>query len=118
MRAILIDWLVDIHWKFKLVPDTLYLTVNLIDRFIERKPVSREKLQLVGSAAMYIASKYEEIYPPELGDFVFSGDNSYTKQEILSMEGEIVDSIGFELAYSSPFRFLERYSSLNDSTQE
>jgi len=80
MRGILIDWLVNVHLKFKLLPDTLYIAVNLIDRFIERKHVVREELQLVGSSAMFIASKYEEIYPPELNDFVFICDNLYTKE--------------------------------------
>lgn len=80
MRGILIDWLVNVHLKFKLLPDTLYIAVNLIDRFIDRKHVSREELQLVGSSAMFIASKYEEIYPPELNDFVFICDNLYTKE--------------------------------------
>jgi len=86
MRGILIDWLVNVHLKFKLLPDTLYIAVNLIDRFIERKHVLREELQLVGSSAMFIASKYEEIYPPELNDFVFICDNLYTKEQILDME--------------------------------
>ena len=86
MRGILIDWLVNVHLKFKLLPDTLYIAVNLIDRFIERKHVLREELQLVGSSAMFIASKYEEIYPPELNDFVFNCDNLYTKEQILDME--------------------------------
>ena len=80
MRGILIDWLVNVHLKFKLLPDTLYIAVNLIDRVIERKHVVREELQLVGSSAMFIASKYEEIYPPELNDFVFICDNLYTKE--------------------------------------
>ena len=66
MRAILIDWLVEVHLKFKLVPETLYLTVNLIDRYLEKVEVMREKLQLIGVTAMLIASKYEEIYAPEV----------------------------------------------------
>ena len=66
MRAILIDWLVEVHLKFKLYPETLYLTINLIDRFLEKKLVLRSKLQLVGVTAMLLASKYEEIYAPEV----------------------------------------------------
>ncbi len=66
MRAILIDWLVEVHLKFKLVPETLYLTVSLIDRYLEKVEVHWEKLQLVGVTAMLIASKYEEIYAPEV----------------------------------------------------
>ncbi len=66
MWAILIDWLVEVHLKFKLVPETLYLTVNLIDRYLERVEVMWDRLQLVGVTAMLIASKYEEIYAPEV----------------------------------------------------
>ncbi len=58
MRAILIDWLVDVHLKFKLLPETLYLTVNMIDRYLDKEVISRRKLQLVGIASMLIASKY------------------------------------------------------------
>lgn len=79
MRAILIDWLVEVHLKFKLVPETLYLTVNLIDRYLEKASVMREKLQLVGVTAMLIASKYEEIYAPEVQDFVYITDKAYSK---------------------------------------
>ena len=90
MRAILVDWLVDVHLKFKLVNETLFLTVNLIDRYLEKAEVSRQKLQLVGITAMFIASKYEEIYPPDLRDFVYVTDKAYTKKQILSMEGKIL----------------------------
>lgn len=82
MRSILIDWLVEVHLKFKLVPETLYLTTNLIDRYLERNEVSRPKLQLVGVTSLLIASKYEEIYPPELRDLVYICDRAYTRSEV------------------------------------
>jgi hypothetical protein len=66
MRAILVDWLSEVHLKFKLAPETMFLTVNLIDRFLEKKQVTRRNLQLVGVTAMLIASKYEEIWAPEV----------------------------------------------------
>jgi hypothetical protein len=66
MRAILIDWLVEVHLKFKLMPETLYLTVNFIDRYLACQPCPRRKLQLVGVTCMLLASKYEEIYFPEV----------------------------------------------------
>ena len=86
MRAILVDWLVEVHAKFKLVPETLYLTINLIDRYLELEIVSRPKLQLVGVTALLIGSKYEEIYPPELRDLVYICDRAYTRQDIIDME--------------------------------
>jgi len=66
MRTILIDWLLEVHLKFKLLPETLFLSVSIIDRFLTLKCVAREQLQLVGVTAMFIACKYEEIYPPEV----------------------------------------------------
>ena len=84
MRSILVDWLVEVHLKFDMVPETLYLTVNLIDRYLERKEVSRSKLQLVGATSLLLASKYEEIYPPKLRDFVYICDHAYTRHEVSS----------------------------------
>lgn len=109
MRSILIDWLVEVHLKFKLVPESLYLTVNLIDRYLEREQVNRQKLQLVGVTAMLIACKYEEIYPPIVRDFVYITDNAYTKEEILEMERKMFQTLDFNIQITSSFRFLERY---------
>lgn len=84
MRAILVDWLIEVHIKFKLLPETLFLTVNIIDRFLTIvKPIKRAKLQLVGVTALMIATKYEEIYPPTIKDLVYITDNAYSKEEIL-----------------------------------
>jgi cyclin B len=69
-----------------MVLETLYLTVNVIDRYLSLKQVRRSKLQLVGVASLLLASKYEEIYPPELRDLVYITDRAYNKQEILQME--------------------------------
>lgn len=110
MRAILIDWLVDVHHKFKLLPETLFLSVNLIDRYLERVSVPRQRLQLVGVAAMLIACKYEEIYAPEVKDFVYVTDQAYTKVEILEMEGNIISVLEFNLAVPTSYKFFERYS--------
>lgn len=79
MRSILIDWLIEVHLKFKLLPETLFITVSIIDRYLEKQKVSKSKLQLVGVTALFIAAKYEEIYPPEIKDFVFITDNAYSK---------------------------------------
>lgn len=110
MRGILVDWLVDVHLKFKLVPDILFMAVNLIDRTLSQFAVSRSKLQLVGITAMFIYAKYEEIYPPELKDFAYVTDKAYTSSEILDMEGKILTAMSFNLAFTSSYRFFERYS--------
>jgi len=83
MRSILIDWLVEVAEEYKLQNETLYLAVSFIDRFLSHMSVLRGKLQLVGTAAMFIASKYEEIYPPEVSEFVYITDDTYTKKQVL-----------------------------------
>jgi len=110
MRGILIDWLIDVHLKFKLIPETLYLTVNLIDRYLSQVAIPRQKLQLVGVSAMLIACKYEEIYPPEVKDFEYVTDKAYTREEILEMEGKMLHCFNFNLTMTSSYRFLERYA--------
>lgn len=108
MRAILVDWLIDVHLKFKLQPETLHLTVNIIDRFLARRMVSRRKLQLVGITAMLIAGKYQEIYAPEVADFVYISDKAYPKDEILGMEAAILNELKFEVTVPSGLTFLRR----------
>jgi hypothetical protein len=110
MRAILIDWLVDVHLKFRLLNETLFLSVNIIDRFLSLSQVPRQKLQLVGVTAMHIASKYEEIYAPEVKDYVYVTDHAYSKEEVLEMEGKILATLNFNMTHTSSFRFLERYA--------
>ena len=110
MRGILIDWLVEVHLKFKLMPETLYLTVNLIDRFLEKEQIMRNKLQLVGVTAMFMASKYEEIYAPECRDFVYISDKAYTRDEILRMEGLMLSRLNFQLTAPNAFVFIKRFA--------
>ena len=110
MRGILVDWVIEVHLKFKYFPETLYLAINLIDRYLERTQILRNRLQLVAVAALLIASKYEEIYANEVKDFVFISDNAYTREEVLSMEEQILISLEFNVTIASSFRFLERFA--------
>jgi len=114
MRAILIDWLVDVHLKFKLLPETLFITTQIIDRFLEKSEINRNRLQLVGVTSLFIACKYEEIYPPELKDFVYITDKAYTKYDILFMEKEILNVLKFDVTFPSTLRFLDVYIQLLD----
>jgi len=114
MRSVLIDWLIGVHLQFHLLQETLYTTVAIIDRYlqveIERGTVSRGKLQLVGVAAMLVAAKYEEIYAPEVKDFVYITDRAYTEREILKMEIKILSTLSFDLGRPLPLHFLRRAS--------
>jgi hypothetical protein len=109
MRAILIDWLIEVHHKFKLHVETLYGAVGLIDRYLSQaSPISRNKLQLVGITAMFIAAKYEEIFAPECRDFVFISDSAYERHELLRMEAKMLSTLNFQLTSPSPLVFLMR----------
>ena len=108
MRGILVDWLVDVHLKFKLRPETLFVTVNIVDRYLAKAQINRQKLQLVGITAMLIASKYEEIYAPELKDFIYVTDHAYQRDEVLQMEGLILAALDFNLTFPTPLSFLEK----------
>lgn len=109
MRAILVDWLVEVHMKFRLVPETLYLCVNIIDRYCNSAPVQRSKLQLVGVTALLVACKYEEIYPPEVRDCVYITDRAYSRQEVLDMEQDIVQQLEFKMTVPTAYPFLQRF---------
>ncbi|CAI8612698.1 unnamed protein product [Vicia faba] len=109
MRGVLVDWLVEVAEEYKLVSDTLYFSVSYIDRFLSLNDLSRQKLQLLGVSSMLIASKYEEIKPPEVEDFCYITDNTYSKEEVLSMEAEILKSLKFELGGPTIKTFLIRF---------
>lgn len=110
MRGILIDWLVQVHLRFHLLQETLYLTMAIIDRFLQTHDVNRNKLQLVGVTSMLIASKYEEMYAPEIGDFEYITDNAYSKADIRKMECLILKTLDFSLGKPLPLHFLRRNS--------
>ncbi|EFJ27369.1 hypothetical protein SELMODRAFT_230742 [Selaginella moellendorffii] len=109
MRAILVDWLIEVHLKFKLMPETLYLTINIIDRYLSLQQVSRKYLQLVGVTSMLIAAKYEEVWAPVVGDFVFISDDAYTDDQLLSMEKKMLNTLRFNLTVPTPYVFVVRF---------
>ncbi|CAG8503007.1 3046_t:CDS:2 [Ambispora gerdemannii] len=110
MRLILVDWLVEIHNKLRLLPETLFLTVNIVDRFLSVRVVSLVKLQLVGITSMFIAAKYEEICGPSIKNFIVLSDGGYSEAEMLKAEQYILQTLDFKLSYPSPMNFLRRDS--------
>ncbi|XP_048137660.1 G2/mitotic-specific cyclin S13-7-like isoform X1 [Rhodamnia argentea] len=120
MRAILVDWLIEIHNKFELMPETLYLTINIIDRFLSVKSVPRRELQLLGMGALFTASKYEEIWAPEVNDFVCIADRAYSHEQVLAMEKTILGKLEWTLTVPTHYVFLVRFikASLGDRKLE
>ncbi|KAF7714290.1 Uncharacterized protein PECH_000418 [Penicillium ucsense] len=114
MRSILMDWLVQVHLRFKYLPETLFLCVNLVDRFLSRKVVSMGKLQLVGATALFIAAKYEEVSPPSINEILFMVDGGYTVDEILKAERFMLNILNYDIGWPGPMSFLRRISKADD----
>lgn len=109
-RLQLVNWLVEIHYRYNLVTETIYLSVQLIDRFLERRPVRRTNLQKLAMAAISIASRYEDVHAPKLLSEEFSlYYNIYRKSEIIDMENELLIALNYNLSYPTIFSFLCRY---------
>jgi cyclin A len=109
MRGILVDWLVEVSEEYTLVPDTLYLTVYLIDWFLHGNYVERQRLQLLGITCMLIASKYEEIHAPRIEEFCFITDNTYTRDQVLEMESQVLKHFSFQIYTPTSKTFLRRF---------
>eukprot|EP00742_Colponemidia_sp_Colp-10_P016789 GILJ01019278.1.p2 GENE.GILJ01019278.1~~GILJ01019278.1.p2 ORF type:complete len:359 (+),score=39.27 GILJ01019278.1:1162-2238(+) len=112
MRLALIDWLIAVHERYNLDHETLYLCVNILDRFLSVVAVKPTKLQLIGVTCLWIASKYEDILPPTVDDMSYMTDNSSSTSEIIAMEKLILHHIGFQVSISSPWCFLKRYAAI------
>ena len=113
MRAILVDWLIEVHLKFKLREDTLFLTINLMDRYLEKREVAKGELQLVGATAMFVACKFEEIHPPELQDFVYVTDKAYTNSDFIRMEEMMLKTLNYAVIVVTPNTLLRRLHQLD-----
>ena len=107
MRSILIDWIIDVHFKFNFTDETLFMTVLIIDRYISYKSISKKKFQLLGITALLISCKHEEIILPKIEDFIYITDNAYVKEDVFDMENDILDILNFNLIAPSPIKFYE-----------
>lgn len=104
MRQTLVDWLLQVHLRYHMLPETLWIAVNIVDRFLTKRVVSLVKLQLVGVTAMFIAAKYEEILAPSVEEFVFMTEKGYSKEEILKGERIVLQTLDFKVShYCSPY---------------
>ena len=112
MRSILVDWLIDVHFKFGFTDETLFMTISIIDRFLSISQITRTNFQLLGITALMIACKHEEIDLPKIDDFIYITDNAYKKNEVIKMEFEVLSKLNFAFLYPSPIKFFE-YLSFN-----
>ncbi len=110
-RAKLIDWLSELHYKYKMFPETIFTIVSLVDQYLSVKEVPLSELQLVGVAALYIAAKFEETYQvPQAKQLVSCCAGQYTTAKILEKEAEIIKELNFELIVNSSYKFFEPLS--------
>ena len=105
MRAILIDWIIDIHLRFNLRQETLFMTIWLIDTYLSYAFVPRDKFQLLGITCLLISCKSHEIYYPQQNKLIEMTDNAYTKEEMLKMENEILKKLNFYIVCPNPIDF-------------
>ena len=110
MRGILIDWLIEVHFKFGFTDETLYMTVSIIDRYLSSNPITKKNLQLLGITSLFISCKHEEIDVPKINDFTYITNNAYDKNEVIQMEDDILKFLKFNLLYPSPIKFFEYLS--------
>ena len=110
MRGILIDWLIEVHFKFGFTDETLYMTVSIIDRYLSNNHITKKNLQLLGITSLLISCKHEEIDVPKITDFTYITNNAYDKNEVIRMENDILKFLKFNLLCPSPIKFFEYLS--------
>ncbi|XP_057949034.1 putative cyclin-B3-1 isoform X2 [Malania oleifera] len=109
MRSILINWLIEVHFKFDLMPETLYLTVTLLDQYLSLVAIKKNEMQLVGLTALLLASKYEDFWHPRVRDLISISAESYTRDHVLGMEKLMLNKLKFRLNSPTPYVFMSRF---------
>ena len=108
MRAIIVNWITEVHNRFKLLPDTLFLSIVIFDRYMSLiKNIEKQKLQLIGVTSLLIACKYEEIFSPEVRDFVCILDRTYDREDLMYQENEMMKYLKFEITFPTSLRYYE-----------
>ncbi|OVA15696.1 Cyclin [Macleaya cordata] len=115
MRGILINWLIEVHLKFDLMQETLFLMVMLFDRFLSTFAIKKNDMQLVGLTALLLASKYEDFWHPKVKDLISIAADSYTRDHMLSMEKLILKKLMFRLNAPTPYVFMLRFLKASQS---
>jgi G2/mitotic-specific cyclin-B2 len=111
MRSVLLDWINEVHHQFSLEVETYHMAVSIIDRYLQINTTTpRRYLQLVGATALFTASKFEELMPPEITDFIYVTDDTYSKEQMLSMEKKIFKTLGYNLSKPLSIHFLRRFA--------
>lgn len=105
MRAILVDWIIEVHYRYHYKRKTLYQTIMIIDLYLSNKIISKVKLQLLGIACLLISCKENEIYYPGTQEFINITNNAYNKYDLLKMEMHVLEILNFEILSPSADEF-------------
>ena len=109
-RAFLVDWMIATHFKLGLVQETLFIAVGVVDRYLAKRIVVKKQVQLVGLAGLFIAAKYEEIYPPDLRNWLGAADGGFSKIQLVRMESDVLNAIDFQVTVPTAYRFLDKFA--------
>ena len=118
IKATIVNWLIQVHFRFKLRDETLFLAIHLLDRFLTVKFIKRRRLQVLAITCLLIACKYEEIFSPEIRDLVCILDKRCSVEDILQAEVEILKVLKFEVTIPSVLRYFEILATKFDFTTE
>ena len=113
-RSIIFNWLVKNNFKWKLKDDTIFMAMNLMDRYISKYPTKNSEFQLIGISSYLIASKYEDIYPPYLDELSQICNYIYSNDDIIKKEYEILSGLNFDILYNSSYKYLTFLHSVTD----
>ena len=118
MRAVLVDWMVEVQESFELNHETLYLAVKMVDHYFARKFTTKDRFQLLGATCLLMASKYDERLPASIDDFLYICDDAYTRRDMIHMEMDVFRTLQFFLGFPLSYRFLRRYARCAGLTME
>ncbi|ODV62007.1 cyclin family protein [Ascoidea rubescens DSM 1968] len=110
MRSIIVDWLVEVHLRFRLLPETLFIGINLMDRFLSKEIIEVDKFQLLAISSLFISAKYQEICSPSIKNFSYVTDGGFSEEDILNAEKVVLAVLEFNMSYPNPLEFLRRIS--------
>ncbi|GBG29329.1 G2/mitotic-specific cyclin-A [Hondaea fermentalgiana] len=117
-RAILVDWLVDVTEELLLNTETLYLSVGYVDRYLARKRMTHDKLQLLGLACLWIATKFEETFKVNMRSLLNLADGAYRPDELLKMEASVIKVLEYGFAMTTAKTFMRRFQRAARITQQ
>ena len=113
-RSIIFHWLVKNNNKWKLRDDTIFMAMNIMDRYVSKFKSKNSEFQLIAISSYFIASKYEDIYPPYLDELCQICNYIYSNEDIIKKEYEILVGLNFDILYNSSYKYLTFLHSIAD----